>query len=497
MRNLLRFIAFVLMVGSAYAQSKLPACPSSGYFHNCFGTHTLASGSKYVGEYKDGKPDGQGTATLANGNKYVGEFKDNNFNGQGTFTFANGNKYVGEFKDGKRNGQGTYTIANGERYVGEYRDDKPNGQGAYTFPNGNKYVGELKDGTYNGQGTFTFANGNKYVGEWKDGKRNGQGASTFPKGNKFVGEWKDDERNGQGTFTFANGNKYVGEWKDDKANGQGAMYSSNGSITNQGIWADGNFVRPAPVQLATAPTKVKPNVKAPESDGFQLGPHLVSRSFPQSGETYTFSLKLGDAWELKDWSLKKQQTDNQLLGLVLGTGNMEIVELLDAQISEGKLSPSNNSSGEETLSIKLNVQAMNTRNLLMTAKMRQRDRQQELDKISVINDQILKKNNIALRKAFDTEKECTWAESSFGAQICKAPLTKNHQSKMGVSVSMLDGVIVLVPLLDGHLTVVCSLVEARLPMSQAAGHRARHEATVFMKSECEKVLKSLDIALKN
>jgi hypothetical protein len=175
---------------------------------------------------------------------------------------------------------------------------------------------------------------------------------------------------------------------------------------------------------------------------------------------------------------------------------MEIIELLDAQISEGKLSPSNNRSGEETLIIKLSVQAWNTRNLLMTANMRQRDRQRELDKISVVNDQILKKNTLALRKAFDTERECTWTESISGAQICKMPLQKNNQSKMGVSVSTLDGVNVSAPLLDGHLIVNCSLFEMRLPMSQAAGHRARHEATVFMKSECEKVLKSLDIALK-
>ena len=47
--------------------SDLPPCPSSGYFHNCFGTKTYADG-----------------------NKYVGEFKDNEFNGQGTYSYANG-----------------------------------------------------------------------------------------------------------------------------------------------------------------------------------------------------------------------------------------------------------------------------------------------------------------------------------------------------------------------------------------------------------------------
>jgi hypothetical protein len=30
----------------------------------------------YVGELKNGKPDGRGTLTFANGDEYVGEFKD-------------------------------------------------------------------------------------------------------------------------------------------------------------------------------------------------------------------------------------------------------------------------------------------------------------------------------------------------------------------------------------------------------------------------------------
>jgi hypothetical protein len=161
MKFLLRLVFFFLLGwGNLYAQSNLPPCPSSGHFHNCFGTFTFASGNKYVGEFKDGK-----------------------YNGQGTYTYLRGDKYVGEFKDGKSNGQGTETLANGD-----------------------KYVGEFKDGKYNGQGTYTYLNGDKYVGEFKDGKSNGQGTETL----------------------------------------------ANGSINYQGIWADGNFVRSASLQQATA-----------------------------------------------------------------------------------------------------------------------------------------------------------------------------------------------------------------------------------------------------
>ena len=45
--------------------------------------------------------------------------------GFGTETSADGTKYSGEFKDGKRHGQGTYTFASGEGYVGEFKDGQP------------------------------------------------------------------------------------------------------------------------------------------------------------------------------------------------------------------------------------------------------------------------------------------------------------------------------------------------------------------------------------
>ena len=192
MKFILRLLV-VLMMGSAYAQSNLPACPSSGYFHNCFGTLTYASGNKYVGEFKDDKRNGQGTFTFADGAKYVGEHKDNNYNGQGIYTFRNGNKYVGEWKGGKPNGYGSEISADGNKYLGEFKDGNRTGQAASTYANGDKYVGDFKDGKYNGQGTYTFANGDKYVGEYKDGKYNGQGIFYLANGSIFQsGVWRDN-----------------------------------------------------------------------------------------------------------------------------------------------------------------------------------------------------------------------------------------------------------------------------------------------------------------
>jgi hypothetical protein len=80
------------------------------------------------------------------------EWKGGKLQGKGTSTFADGSKYVGEFKNGKLlHEQGTLTLADGAKYVGEWKNGKRNGQGTITYPNGEKRVGEFKDGKYVGK----------------------------------------------------------------------------------------------------------------------------------------------------------------------------------------------------------------------------------------------------------------------------------------------------------------------------------------------------------
>ena len=46
--------------------------------------------------------------------------------GYGTYTLASGNKYLGEFKNDKKHGQGTYTLASGTiDHSGEWENGKP------------------------------------------------------------------------------------------------------------------------------------------------------------------------------------------------------------------------------------------------------------------------------------------------------------------------------------------------------------------------------------
>jgi hypothetical protein len=157
---------FALVCGMAFGQAldnpnRLPPCSSDPptVRDNCWGASTTPSGTKYIGEHKNGKPHGQGNGTLTNGSKYIGEHKDGKPDGQGTGMFANGDRYIGEHKDGKFNGQGTYTFASGNKYVGEHKDGKKHGQGTYTFVQGNGYTGEWREGKPHGKGRETYADG--------------------------------------------------------------------------------------------------------------------------------------------------------------------------------------------------------------------------------------------------------------------------------------------------------------------------------------------------
>jgi len=70
-----------------------------------------------------------------------------------SYHWENGTKYMGEWKDGKKHGQGTETYPDGRKYEGEFKDGKQNGQGTYIYHDGRKYEGEWKNGReWNGTG---------------------------------------------------------------------------------------------------------------------------------------------------------------------------------------------------------------------------------------------------------------------------------------------------------------------------------------------------------
>ncbi len=224
----------------------LPSCPgayNTATWTSCVGERTLPDGAKYVGEFRDGKSNGQGTYTWSSGQIYVGEWKDGKQHGQGTMTFAGGDKYVGEWKDGKRHGQGTTTLADGHKYVGEWKDGNPHGQGTLTRPDGSViYSGMWADNkpvpSQASPGGGLPSCPGAYNATWT----NCIAEATYPGGHKYAGEFQHGKPHGQGTYTWPSGQKYVGEWKDGKRHGQGTSYGTDGSISLSGTWENDSFI---------------------------------------------------------------------------------------------------------------------------------------------------------------------------------------------------------------------------------------------------------------
>lgn len=137
-------LVYILFSGVASAQSSLPACNVNMVASNwtdCFGSLNFPTGDKYVGEWKDGKPDGQGAAILSNGDKYVGGYRNGRRHGQGTFTSSKGiPSYVGEWSNGEPNGQGVFVYVNGDKYTGEFKDGKRWGRGILANSDGKSSV---------------------------------------------------------------------------------------------------------------------------------------------------------------------------------------------------------------------------------------------------------------------------------------------------------------------------------------------------------------------
>lgn len=127
------------------------------------GKYVFADGSFYYGDWVDGKRNGTGEEHYADGSYYYGAFTDDRRNGQSDVTvtlengmvytgknkyvYASGDTYVGDYLNGKRNGNGTYTWVSGQSYTGEFAGDTMEGNGTYDFGGGKApYTGVFAGG---------------------------------------------------------------------------------------------------------------------------------------------------------------------------------------------------------------------------------------------------------------------------------------------------------------------------------------------------------------
>ncbi len=157
-------------------QKSIEQCQNNDYkkWTNCKGTYKTETGIKFTGLYKNGEII-KGVSLYLDGAKYVGEFKNFKPNGYGTFVWANNEKYYGEWKNGKSHGNGTKIWKDGRNYSGQFQNDVLHGSGTLFYPDGKKYQGQFLKGKRHGQGTFTYSDGTAYIGSFIDGKEDGIG----------------------------------------------------------------------------------------------------------------------------------------------------------------------------------------------------------------------------------------------------------------------------------------------------------------------------------
>lgn len=137
---------------------------------------------------------------FADGSYYVGQHRNGQPNGIGTKYFKNGDVYTGEWKDGLRDGKGKMTFASGDRYEGNFREDKFQLYGNMTYTDGSSYDGTWQAGEPEGMGTFRYTDGSRYTGNWKDGKKHGNGTFFYPDGAEFSGNWVQGMKTGEGKY---------------------------------------------------------------------------------------------------------------------------------------------------------------------------------------------------------------------------------------------------------------------------------------------------------
>ncbi len=159
----------------------------NGDCENGEGLFAYPDGSKYEGQFQEGKPDGWGTFTNPAGEKYVGTFRQGLRHGKGTLYFADSTYITGDWVEGEY--MGNSRIEPGR--VGCIVGDCTNGRGTYIFKDGiAKYVGEFRNGMPHGDGVIYYANGERYVGHWADGNFDGEGTLFFSDSTEVAGYWK-------------------------------------------------------------------------------------------------------------------------------------------------------------------------------------------------------------------------------------------------------------------------------------------------------------------
>lgn len=169
------------------------------------------NGCRYVGEYRDGKPQGKGKIYYNDDRvSYEGQFNDGMLQGQGIMVWQNGDRYEGKWENDHMNGQGTYIWSSGKKYVGQWVNDSRTGKGIVYYSDGSRFEGYFANGIREGAGVEYYPNAGpgdivKREGEWKNGERYGFFREYYYSGGRWSGRYVNGKKSGDWYYKHPDG----------------------------------------------------------------------------------------------------------------------------------------------------------------------------------------------------------------------------------------------------------------------------------------------------
>ena len=196
----------------AAAVSEFPK--SQEIIHNV--TITFKSGTTYVGDIVNGRPEGKGELRSKTGLVWKGYFKDGVMDGEGTGTWPNGGYCKGTWKEGTADGFFVEVNDCPERqckFEGYYKAGIREGEGEMWQPVGYHYKGNFHADEIHGYGIRNRHIRGCYDGQWLNGLEHGQGTHHMPGKITYVGLWQVRKKHDENALlTFRDGSVYKGAW---------------------------------------------------------------------------------------------------------------------------------------------------------------------------------------------------------------------------------------------------------------------------------------------
>lgn len=227
------------------------------------------NGDKYVGSWKNDKPQGLGVMQrgncltegsfaggktkgwcrmlFTNGSLQEGQIVNDVLNGYGRLLSKETGMAEGMWKDGMLHGIAIQLYKNGDFYIGQFNSGMKSGIGFYFFSNKGFYVGQFDNDVKSGYGYLVDKNKTYYSGNFANDLKDGRGFEVYKDGSRYSGFYKKGAKEGAGIMIYSQDVKYMGYWKENIWHGPGKLDNKNKFVA--GIFKEGELSLPDPINL--------------------------------------------------------------------------------------------------------------------------------------------------------------------------------------------------------------------------------------------------------